>query len=186
MTCHWVALTVKSHQNMCFFCRNEDVLCRAWAVPLFHLSIPERDDTVTLSQHEPDQTTESQAVNETHTLFGVRKLKSYFLVLTNPVLKVIWFKSESIKPDSCPTPGHTYGPAVLPLTLLGDGRGRPCVIHLHPSPSAPAPVYSSQLLHCPLMATWLGGDLHNHSSSDRADVKHILRSQALCSCAETP
>lgn len=64
-------------------------------------------------------------------------------------------QSESIKPKGYPTPGCTYGPAVLPLTLLGDSRGQPCI---HPSPSVslrPAPAYLSQLLYCPLMATWL-------------------------------
>lgn len=84
-------------------------------------------------------------------------------------------KSESIKPrvlrKGYPTPGYTYGPAVLPLTLLGDSRGQPCI---HPSPSvsislhqfcaspfAPAALLSSDG-HMTL------SDLHTHTSSDKA------------------
>lgn len=57
------------------------------------------------------------------------------------------------KSKSLPNPmGHTYGPAVLPLTL----RVRKQRSATSPSISiSRAPVYSSQLLYCPLMAIWL-------------------------------
>lgn len=62
---------------------------------------------------------------------------------------------HKIKHKGYPNPGYTHGPAVLLLTLQGISWDQPC---LHPSPSVPihlTPVYLSQLLYCPLLATWL-------------------------------